>query len=178
MFLCDDIIMSGSVSFMFYTQLAVNWGRTTHICIIKQPIIGSDNGMSPGWCQAIIWTNDGLLLNGPLGANFIEIWIKINTFSFKKMHLGVSSGKWQPFCLGLNALNSASIDWWHRSIFILIFVFHCCSILPVSFKVTSLALEQACAQGPANQPWKILAKTTCNQPAGGFLLCFCQYFSG
>ena len=28
--------------------------------------IGSDNGLSPGRRQAIIWTNDRLLLNGPL----------------------------------------------------------------------------------------------------------------
>ena len=29
----------------------------THICIGNLAIIGSDNGLSPGWCQAIIWTN-------------------------------------------------------------------------------------------------------------------------
>ena len=30
----------------------------THICINKLIIIVSDNGLSPGLCQAIIWTND------------------------------------------------------------------------------------------------------------------------
>ena len=30
--------------------------------------------------------------------------IKIQTFSFKKMHFKVSSTKWRPFCLGLNVL--------------------------------------------------------------------------
>ena len=44
-------------------------------------IIGSDNGLSPGRRQAIIWTNDGILLIGPLGTNFNEIVIGIQTFS-------------------------------------------------------------------------------------------------
>ena len=59
----------------------------THICVGKQSIIGSDNGLSPGGRQAIIWTIAGILLIGPLGTNFSEILIEIHTFSFKKMHL-------------------------------------------------------------------------------------------
>ena len=76
----------------------------THICVRKQTIIGSDNGLSPDRRQAIIWTNAGLLLIGPLGTNFSEILIEILTFSFKKMRLKVSSAKRRPFCLGLNVL--------------------------------------------------------------------------
>ena len=38
-------------------------------------IIGSDNGLLPGWCQAIIWTNAGILLIQSLGTNFSEILI-------------------------------------------------------------------------------------------------------
>ena len=41
---------------------------------------------------------------GPLGSNFGEIIIEIDTFSFKKMHLKLSSAKWRPFYLGLNVL--------------------------------------------------------------------------
>ena len=67
-------------------------------------IIGSDNGLSPGQRQAIIWTNAEILLIGPLATNFSEISIGIQTFSFKKMHLNMSSTKWHPFCLGLNVL--------------------------------------------------------------------------
>ena len=81
-----------------------HWGRVTHICLDKLTIIGSDNGLSPGRRQAIIWTNAGILLIGPLGTNFIEILVGIQTFSFKKMHLKMSSAKWRPFCLGLNVL--------------------------------------------------------------------------
>ena len=53
-------------------------------------IIGSDNGLSPDWCQAIIWTNAGILLIGPLGTNFSEILIE-----FKYFH----SGKYIWKCL-------------------------------------------------------------------------------
>ena len=85
--------------------LLTHWGRVTHICISKLTVIGSDNGLSPGRRQAIIWTNDGILLIGPLGTNFNEILIGIQTFSFKVMHFKMLSAKWCPFCLGLNMLS-------------------------------------------------------------------------
>ena len=72
------------------------------MCVVELAIIGPDNSLSPGQCQAIIWTNAGILLIGPLETNFIEISIGIQTFSFKKMHLKLSSAKWRPFCLSLN----------------------------------------------------------------------------
>ena len=81
-----------------------HWGRLTHICVGKLTTIGSDNGLSPGRRQAIIWTNAGILLIWPLGTNFNEILIGIQTFSFKKMHLKMSSAKCRPFCLSLNVL--------------------------------------------------------------------------
>ena len=74
-----------------------HWGRATHICVGKLTIIGSDNGLSPGRRQSIIWTIAGILIIGPLGTNFSEILIGIQTFSFKKMHLKMSSAKWRPF---------------------------------------------------------------------------------
>ena len=57
-----------------------NWGRVTHICVGKLTIIGSDNGLSPGRRQAIICTNAGIWLIGPLGINFSEILIGIQIF--------------------------------------------------------------------------------------------------
>ena len=76
----------------------------THICVSNQPIISPDNGLSPGRRQAIIWTNAGILSIGPWRTNFSEILIGIQAFSFRKMHLKMSSTKWRPFCLGLNVL--------------------------------------------------------------------------
>ena len=87
-----------------------HWGRVTHICVGNLTIIGSDNVSSPGRRKAITWTNAGILLIGPLGTNFSEMLIEIHTFSFNKIHLKMSSGKWRPFCLGLNVLS----DWWLR----------------------------------------------------------------
>ena len=81
-----------------------DWGRVTHICVSKITIIGSVNRLSLGRRQAIIWTNDEILLIGVLGTNFSEILIEIQTFSFWKNRLKVSSSKWRPFCLGLNEL--------------------------------------------------------------------------
>ena len=82
-----------------------HWGQLTHICISKLTIIGSDNGLSPGRRQAIIWTNAGILLIGFLATNFNDISIAIRKLSFKKSHLKMSSGKWRTICLGLNVLD-------------------------------------------------------------------------
>ena len=81
-----------------------HWGRGTHICVSKLAFIGSDNGLSPGRRQAIIWTSAGILLIRPLGTNFNEMLIEILTFSLMKMRLKVSSAKRRPFCLGPNVL--------------------------------------------------------------------------
>ena len=79
-------------------------GRVTHICVSEITIIGSDNGLTPGRRHAIIWTNAGILLIAPLEINFDKILIQINTFSFKKMYLKMSSAKCRLFRLGLNVL--------------------------------------------------------------------------
>ena len=94
-------------SALIVCHLLTHWGRVTHICVSKPTIIGSDNGLSPKRRQAIIWTNAGILLIGPLGTNFSENSIEILTFSFMKIRLKVSSAKWRPFCLGLNMLSKS-----------------------------------------------------------------------
>ena len=85
---------------MIYTKFKLqkvlnlnHWGQVIHICICNLTIIGSDNGLSLGRRQAIIWTNAGMLFE-PLGTNFSEIIIKM------------LSMKWRPFCLGLNELRA------------------------------------------------------------------------
>ena len=90
-----------------YAALLVltHWGRVTHICVSKLTIIDRR--------QAIIWTNAGILLIGPLGTNFSEILIEILTFSFEKMRLKVSSAKRRPFCLGLNVLSIQCVWSWY-----------------------------------------------------------------
>ena len=61
--LCKIICLSFEIIHLSITEM------------FKLIIIGSDNGLSPGRRQAIIWTNAGILLIGPLGTNFIEILI-------------------------------------------------------------------------------------------------------
>ena len=83
------------------SHLVLDWPlKLSHICV--------NNGLSPGRHQAIIWTSAGILLIGALGINLSEILIKINTFSFKKLHLKLSSGKCRPFCVGLHMLTLRS----------------------------------------------------------------------
>ena len=90
---------------------------------VNLTIIGSDYGLVPVLHQAIIWTNADALLIRTLGTNFNEIWIKIQTFSLKKMQFKMSA-KWRPFCLPqyvtvisfkvqaqLNLFLTGSINW-------------------------------------------------------------------
>ena len=64
-------------------HILTHWGRVTHICVSKLTIIGSDNGLSPGRRQAIVWTNAGILLIQALGTKVSEILSQIQAFSFK-----------------------------------------------------------------------------------------------
>ena len=66
--------------------LLTHWDQVTHICIANPAIIVPDNGLSPGWCQAVV-TIATILLIGPLGTNFSKISIKIHIFSFRKVNL-------------------------------------------------------------------------------------------
>ena len=76
--------------------------------LATKAIIGSDNGLLPVRREAIIWTNAGILLIWPSWTNFNEMLIEIHAFSFKKMHLTMTSGKGRPFCLGLKYVNSSA----------------------------------------------------------------------
>ena len=93
---CEIFLQFCRVMFWYYPVIGKNndtqvlycylthWGLVTHICVGKLIIIGSDNGLSPGRRQAIIWTSAAILLIGPLGTNFTEILIEIQTFSLQK----------------------------------------------------------------------------------------------
>ena len=70
-----------------HNSVLTHWGRVTHICVGNLTIIGSENGLSPGRRQAIIWTDAGILLIGTSWTNFNEILIEIPTFRAKKIHL-------------------------------------------------------------------------------------------
>ena len=65
-----------------------HWGPVMLIRICKLTIIGSDNGLLPGWCQAIIWMNAGMLLFEPWEQNSVKSKAKICEMA--------------QYCLGLN----------------------------------------------------------------------------
>ena len=88
-----------------FCVILTQWGRWVSIhTSIPSVIIGSDNGMSPARCQAIIWTNAALLSIRPWGIKVSEFVIESETFSFKNMRLKISSAKLRTSCLGLNVL--------------------------------------------------------------------------
>ena len=90
-----------------------HWGRVTYTCVSKLTIIGSDNGLSPGRRQTIIWTNAGILLIRTSGTNLSEILGEIHSFSFSKMRLKMSSAKWRLFDLGLNEFKNHHMTRYH-----------------------------------------------------------------
>ena len=75
--LTGALLLTGLILIPAWISNYIHWGRVTHICVNKLTIIGSNNGLSPGRRQALIWTNAGILLIGPLGTNFSEILIEI-----------------------------------------------------------------------------------------------------
>ena len=65
--------------------IEVEWTQWSKYALVNYVTFGSDNGLSPGQRQAIIWSSVGILIIGPLGTIFSEILIGIQTFSIKKM---------------------------------------------------------------------------------------------
>ena len=135
-----------------HLAVLTHWGRVTHICLSKLTSIGSDNS---GRRQAIIWTNAEILLIGPLETNFSENLIAIHTFSFKKM----SSGKWCPFCLGLNVLRlvryTNKMSHWVKHELAIIFFFTMSKLksLTVAYKCSiSHTYALYIAPGPGSWP--------------------------
>ena len=112
-----------------------HWGLVMHICICNLTIIASDNGMLPVRRQAIIRTNAGILLSGTLGTNVSEILIQICTFSFKNMHLKMSSGKMATILSWPQCVNSA--DWFKCSVmyFMQPMLSFCCEWKIINFPI-------------------------------------------
>ena len=71
--------------------------------VSKLIIIGSDNSLTGAKPLSETILEYCLLVH--LGTTFSEILIETETFSFKKIDLKMSSGKWRPFCIGLNVLH-------------------------------------------------------------------------
>ena len=121
----------------------------THICVGNLNIVGSDNGLSPGRRQAIIWTNARILLFGSLGTNFNEVLIEFDTFSLKKMYLKRTSPKLRPCCFSLNVLN-------HRYICHSVKMTH---LLPKSIKMC-IPVSKMCSMR-YSKVWYICYKCIC-----------------
>ena len=75
----------------------------THICVSNLTTITSDNGLSPGRCQAITWTNAGILLIGPSGTTSVKLYrnsyIFIESNAFKNVVYKMVSISSRPQCV-------------------------------------------------------------------------------
>ena len=99
------------MSFLIHVQTAIRENRAV-ITSLSFSIIGSDNGLSPGRRQAIIWTNAGILLIEPLGTNFTEIFNEIQTYSPTKFVFeSVVCQSDGHLVLGLNVLSIITYPW-------------------------------------------------------------------
>ena len=78
-----------------------HWGRVTHVCASNLTIIGLSPGRGKALSKPMLNIVDWTLKN-KLKRNF-----HLNSkFFIQEKHLNVSSGKWRPFCLGLNVLKN------------------------------------------------------------------------
>ena len=95
--------------FEIWLSSLTHWGQVKHICVSELIIIGSDNGLSPVRHQAIIWTNEGILLVKALGTKFSEI-LKRNSYIFiQENAYKMLSVQWRYFCPGLNVLKKIQL---------------------------------------------------------------------
>ena len=127
-FRADDDILTFSnavpwkeiYAFSFKMQLSAF--QEVQLTTVEHCLRVSDNGNKPLPESIITWVHQWV---NTLRSQ--QTWpltiVEADTFSFSwiqdlyfdsKMHLKMLSGKWQPFCLGLNVLRSE--PWWSRSV--------------------------------------------------------------
>ena len=76
-------ILNDYLSLLIGSTILTHWGRLTHIYVGNLTIICSDNGLSPGRCQAIIWIAAGCQLD-PCEHNSMKFEAKYNNFIDQK----------------------------------------------------------------------------------------------
>ena len=84
--MCLKMLSGKWLQFWHCLNVLTHWGRVTHICVGNLTTIGSDNGLSPGRRQAIIWTNAGILSIGKTPVRII-LWCPITKMLIKACFL-------------------------------------------------------------------------------------------
>ena len=112
-----------------------------YICVSKLNSIGSDNGLSPGRRQAIIWTNPAILLIWPLGTKFREMLIAIHTFSSKKIYLKMLSGKMAAILSRPQCVNPLYTEFLWSNTNIFFTLFHSSTLICSRLLLPSLPLR-------------------------------------
>ena len=81
---------------------------------VNYTITGSDNGLSRGWRQAIIWASAGILSTGPLRTIFNKSLLKFIHFHSRKCIWKCHLENGIRFCLGFKLLNTKHIELYFR----------------------------------------------------------------
>ena len=112
----------------------------THICVSKLGHHSFRNGLSPDRRHPLsepmlkyYWLDHGK-----------QILIKIQQFSFNKIHLKMSSTKWRPFCLSLNVLQSCCFPWGSMS---------AASTIRIGKQMENASLCRVPRTHPSYHPW-------------------------
>ena len=99
-------------------ETLTHWGWVTHICVSKLTFIGSDNGLSPGRRQAIIWTNATNIIKLNL-RNKLQWNLKRNSYifiqenAFENVVCEMAAILSRPQCV-----NKISLKWLHWNVFL------------------------------------------------------------
>ena len=86
----------------FIYDRLTHWRREPHICVNKLTIIGSDNGLLPRRCQAIIWTNARNDMKQLCRCTLLCNSLEYISFPHIKCHfLDRTDGIWQKHCCAI-----------------------------------------------------------------------------
>ena len=125
---------------LIFLHCITRWDRVTHICVRKLTTIGSDNGLSPARRQANIWTNAGILLIGPLGTNFSEIFypnssIFINENALENVVCEMACILSRPQCDNIRRI------WWYLGYYIILCVELVCMFVWLLSQILALTRQ-------------------------------------
>ena len=85
-------------------KIRTHWGPVMHICLTNLYHHWFRQWLVVCLVPSQYLNQCCIMSTGPLGTNLSQIVFEIQIFSFKKMHLKMLSGKYQPICLSLNVL--------------------------------------------------------------------------
>ena len=108
---CPDEVTGGYELNGFAHTNYLNEAEWRKYASLHKTVFGSDNGLSPLWHQAIIWTNAGIILITSLRKK-LQLNLRRNSYIFIQQNTFQNAVcKIVAICLGLNMLNVCTRTW-------------------------------------------------------------------